>query len=244
MKVANLAVVVALAGATVLSATGIQRACRSVSHHPDSTSSQGNPSKDLLSGEVGSIIGRQTATMAAETSQRAGPRPSRTALSVPRAGIPTTAVPKANNYESQLDVSVKGRVFPLPDSVVEQGKKYKGVSGPLGYDDQRQALALFADEARDVAWAPNLEKALLDSAGSDGGGSIVVRRIECRTTLCIVELASSNGLPDGLSYDEAKILDLRNMINMRGREVDASSKGINVLVTIYCRRSTNNFRPC
>lgn len=120
----------------------------------------------------------------------AGPVPSadpRGPTQVDGSGLPNNVAAGAGTTDPN---SVVGRPFPVSASVAAGCKVYT-------CPEMDEVLARFAQEPRDSAWAAQMEAKLQDYVESQPG-QYQIRAIECRTTLCFIEVASpygSFGLP-------------------------------------------------
>jgi hypothetical protein len=81
--------------------------------------------------------------------------------------------------------SVIGRPFPVSASVAAGCKVYT-------CPETDEALARFAREPQDPAWSAQMEAKLQNYVESQPG-QYKIRAIECRTTLCFIEVASPYG---------------------------------------------------
>jgi len=116
--------------------------------------------------------------------------------------------------------AVVGRHFPVSASVIA-GCKSRG--GCPNLDEQ---LDKFAQEPRDLAWAADVESKLraLVMASS---GQFAIRSVECRTSLCAIEVASLSGpFLSGISLNPALRALLYSGYGAFGIERDASSAKI------------------
>jgi len=84
------------------------------------------------------------------------------------------------------DLSVVGRPFPLSPSMKAKCRVDDGCAPEL------RLLKQFSQQPRDPVWAPKMEAGLRDLVMSQPGYSI--RAIECRTSLCVAEVASGLGM--------------------------------------------------
>ena len=85
--------------------------------------------------------------------------------------------------------SVVGRPFPVSPTVEKMCRHFK-----LTCDETLEGLlSQFAQEPRDPPWSAKAEAALRDYVLLNEPGKFSIHTIECRTTLCIVEVESPYG---------------------------------------------------
>jgi len=94
-------------------------------------------------------------------------------------------------------------------------------------------LSLMAKEKRNDAWAPQAEYGLQKFAEAQAGGQFSVRNIECRSSLCAIEVVSLYGqyFTGPAPYRDP----LNNLVGFTGLEVVGTEKdadGIKVFVTL------------
>ncbi len=102
--------------------------------------------------------------------------------------------------------------------------------------DVRRVLSEFSQEPRDLVWATNIENRLRALAESD---NYTVRDIECRTSLCVGEVASTYGrFPwmEDLGKDTALEKSLLPVVATYGYETDPSMGRTTVTLMTYIRR--------
>lgn len=108
----------------------------------------------------------------------------------------------------------------------------------MGKDCNELQLHRFAEEPRDSVWAPEMEAKLRDLARSDPMGSYTVRNVECRTTICAMEVASPGGPYFG-SIDVTSPLyrQISSGIEINAYETHPDSVKITVTLKIFVRRN-------
>ncbi len=99
-----------------------------------------------------------------------------------------------------------GRHFPVSQSVQSTCETYSDRC-----KHQYELLSAMKDQPRDLAWAPKLESRLREALEGDEG-AYRVRTIECRLSLCAVEVESTMGRHAGLDYSS----ELTNQVRERG----------------------------
>jgi hypothetical protein len=134
---------------------------------------------------------------------------------------------------SKTENSVIGNPFPVSTSVQNSCKP-----NPL-CDRMKAALKEMGQEGRDDAWATDMEDKLKEYSVSFGPDKYTVRSVECRESLCAIEVASAYGLlPLGLPYSYGGIFDsdLKLWDSWTGRETDQLGTMVTVTLQMYRRR--------
>jgi hypothetical protein len=130
------------------------------------------------------------------------------------------------------DASAIGIPFPISASVGDLCKRESNMCG-----DVPERLAKMAQEPRDQAWATETEGRLQDNILSQGSNKYSIRDIECRTSLCAVEVASAYGPYVGLGYeDQVKFGLLNGQLTIGAFEKDPAGARITVTVITFTRR--------
>jgi len=93
----------------------------------------------------------------------------------------------SNEHDKPNDVI--GRPFPLSQSVIQTCTHPPGRSH---CPHLAEFLADFAAEPREHEWAQTSESQLRKFIMSSNSGELTIRTIECRTTRCVIEVASRN----------------------------------------------------
>jgi hypothetical protein len=126
--------------------------------------------------------------------------------------------------------AVIGRPFPVSPSV-ESGCKLDD-----SCSDLHQMLSRFAEEPRDPAWASEMEGKLRDLVMLDSG-EYTVRDVECRTSICLVEVASLYGVYyRQIPADNPLSKRLLPMAGDWGYELDPNSARVTVTIAPFRRR--------
>lgn len=188
--------------------------------------------------DIAGSLSKDSSTQSFKAVDEAAPTITRT---------PSTSQGSAESQGEQQegsDNSVVGKPFSLPVSIEASCKKYGSSSYPKGCDSMFEALAAFAGESRDTPWADDSEQRLKTLISKEEGDATNLRQIECRSTLCVTEVASPLHSYRGLSYYDAVGSGLGNMIFIWGYEGDSPAARIVVSLTVYCRRGSNTVRPC
>jgi len=191
-----------------------------------------------------SALGRSTREL-----QAAGPNtePSRQAIAatsepintergsepstLPSNGEPPGAASQSDGKE------VIGRPFPISASV-ESSCKVLSKPGQDACSETHELLALMAQEPRDPVWAPDMEDKLRGLILASESGKFVPRAVECRTTLCVVEVVSQYApFPGDIPRDnplrgELSLAD----IGIFGHERNAQGEPITLSLIPFARR--------
>jgi hypothetical protein len=127
------------------------------------------------------------------------------------------------------DRSVIDRPFPVSASVVAGCRL-------VACPELDEALAKFSAEPRDSMWAPGVEQELRDFVDAQSG-KYTIRNIECRSTMCMVEVASISGsFLEGISMSPQLDKLLLSGVGGFGYERDPSSARVTVTTIPYNRR--------
>jgi hypothetical protein len=149
--------------------------------------------------------------------------------------ITDTESPSSVNPDDLYPQSVVGRPFPVSESIEAICKRY---STPTKDDcaEEHQLMEKMAQEPRDPKWASGLEAKLRQEVLATGPGKYDVRAIECRSTLCALEVQSKFGIyiskyETHLWHDELFIGP-----SLIGYERDEGGNRITVYLRFYTRR--------
>jgi hypothetical protein len=104
---------------------------------------------------------------------------------------PTTAGATASTAMDPRNVI--GRPFPVSASVISGCKS-------AGCPRVDEYLSQFAQEPRDLAWASDMEIALRNYVTASQP-DVTIRNVECRTSVCFIEVASVGPFLKGISLD-------------------------------------------
>ncbi len=152
----------------------------------------------------------------------------------PMQGGSESPTPKSVARE-EPDDSVIGRPFPVSASVEARCRNWANkADDPC--EDVHKLLSRMAQEPRDTAWAAQMEEEIRDQVMTGSPGKYSIRAVECRTSVCAVEVASLFGLYFGPKYDDPLSSKLEQGIHTWGYEFDASGGRITVTVMPFTRR--------
>jgi hypothetical protein len=144
------------------------------------------------------------------------------------ADIGPTAIPAA---PMGIDTAVIGRAFQVSNSVESRCKPEPNLC-----TDVLRNLAKLAQEPRDNVWAADMEKLIQANIAQQEQNKYLIRNIECRASVCAVELASIFG-PYLIGRDDQLHSSLRPGIATLGvYETDASGARTTVTVETFTRR--------
>jgi hypothetical protein len=145
-----------------------------------------------------------------------------------RGDIGPTAVPAA---PMGIDTSVIGRAFQVSNSVESRCKHEPNLC-----TDVLRNLGKLEQEPRDNVWAADMEKLIQANIAEQEQKKYLIRNIECRTSVCAVEVASIFG-PYLIGRDDQLHSSLRPGIATLGvYETDASGARTTVTVETFTRR--------
>jgi hypothetical protein len=151
--------------------------------------------------------------------------------SLPSNGEPPGAASLSDGKE------VIGLPFPTSASV-ESGCMNLSKPGQDACSETHGLLARMAQEPRDPVWAPGTEAKLRELILATESGKFVPRTVECRTSLCVVEVVSQNApFPGDIPRDnplngELSLAD----IGIFGHERNAQGEPVTVSVVPFQRR--------
>jgi hypothetical protein len=143
--------------------------------------------------------------------------------------------PKARPL-SGTDDSVIGVPFLVPASlerVCVLGERKQGVDL---CERQHNLLAEMAKQPRDLAWAAKTETLIQDEVLSLSPGDFFIRNIECRSSICAVELESPTSWYSGASYEFDAANGLVDGVTMGGAvETDSEGRQVKVSVVLFTK---------
>ena len=136
-----------------------------------------------------------------------------------------------NPHGIGIDKSVKGQTFEISASVKE-GCKSDAVECPL----VMASVGRMAEEPRDMDWAAKMEATIQSAFDSQGPDKYVIRNVECRTSICILEV-EVHGLGPTIRYEDAIFSSLRpHAMTIGVREYDSSGASYHVELMDFERR--------
>jgi hypothetical protein len=137
----------------------------------------------------------------------------------------------SNPHGIGIDRSVKGQTFEISTSVKE-GCKSDTVECPLVMTSVRR----MAEEPRDLDWAAKMEATIQSAFDSQGPDKYVVRNVECRTSICILEV-EVHGPGPTIRYEDPIFTSLRpHAMTIGVREYDSSGASYHVELMDFERR--------
>lgn len=144
--------------------------------------------------------------------------------------------------ESGADVDTRdsdaliGPPFPVSESVEAECKRHRVEGENPRCTDPHEALAQFARERRDEAWATAMEEKIRDYLLTKEPGTQPIRALECRTSICAIECTSGYHGSCRLEYEFTRVIGLLGHGSMQGYETSATGAMVTVTVLTYIRR--------
>jgi hypothetical protein len=160
---------------------------------------------------------------------------------------PAVSAQEAGSGGSSGDIAVSdpnalvGRAFTISPSVETQcTKRAQDNPEDKTCEIANEALSKMAQEARDPEWASATEAKLREELSNGAYNNPIIRSIECRQTMCAIEVASVGiiGFPGLLGEQMEKngfSMEKGREPNMMGFETDSSGAKFTVDVWIYYR---------
>lgn len=137
--------------------------------------------------------------------------------------------------ERGTDISVVGRPFPVSPSVAASCRAISG-GGDDACDSTWEPLKKMAQEPRSSAWAKEMESMLRDHIAQVDPGKYTIRALECRTSVCVIEVESIFGPYFGsFDHDAPLFKVLYPGIGAHGYESNPDATRITVTVMPYTR---------
>ncbi len=107
---------------------------------------------------------------------------------------PSRESARVDEIASTTTPSMAGRPFPVSQSVEASCERLSGRRGTI-CDDVYVFLERMAKEPRSPVWAAQMEAKLREHVASSQQGTFIIRTVECRTTVCALEVESHVGRP-------------------------------------------------
>jgi hypothetical protein len=138
---------------------------------------------------------------------------------------------KTVTASSEIDESVVDQPFTISASIRE-GCKRDTIECPL----VMASVGKMVKEPRDVEWAAKMEATIQSAFDSRGLGKYAIRNVECRTSLCILEV-EVHVLGPVVRYEDAIFSRLRpNAMTIGVNEYDSSGASFLVELMDFERR--------
>jgi hypothetical protein len=129
-----------------------------------------------------------------------------------------------------IDNSVEGQSFEISASI-KQGCKSDHIECPL----VMASVGKMVKEPRDMDWAAKMEATIQSAFDSQGSDKYVIRNVECRTSICILEVEGH--VPEATNrYEGAIVFSLRPHALTSVREHDSSGASYRVELMDFERR--------
>lgn len=143
-----------------------------------------------------------------------------------------------NDIEAANSNAVVDRPIPMSDSVAASCRDSVAKWGEVALCHILQRLSVMTQQPRDLVWAQEMEEKLRDIVHAEPG-EYTIRVLECRQSLCVVEVASTNGLfpfiqRTGYSEPIHKEIAARDVQN--AYEIDGSGAKVTVSLWLFERR--------
>jgi hypothetical protein len=129
------------------------------------------------------------------------------------------------------DQSVVGIPFAVSDSVEVVCKRRRVNLCEMIHED----LTSLSHEARDLAWAPKIESLIRNKVSSQGPDTYSIRSVDCRSTICAVEVESTADAYISTNYNFQVANGLAEGRKAFGEEVDASGHRVMVSLIVFVR---------
>jgi hypothetical protein len=131
-----------------------------------------------------------------------------------------------------IDISVVGQAFHVSDPVKE-GCKRDTIECPV----VMESLARMAKEPRDMYWAAKMEEEIQAVVDAQGSEKFVVRNLECRSSICILEVEVHDPGSVVDRYNNAIVSNLKpNGAAIGETELDASGAHFNTQLLDFYRK--------
>jgi hypothetical protein len=134
---------------------------------------------------------------------------------------------------SGTDDSVIGVPFPVPASAEGVCTISKRLHGPDLCERQHKLLAKMAKEPRDLAWAAKTETLIQDEVTSLSPGNYSIRNIECRSSICAVEMESLSDWYSGATIEFDNANNLVDGFRLHAVETDSVGREIKVSLVLF-----------
>jgi hypothetical protein len=132
---------------------------------------------------------------------------------------------------SGIDESVVDQPFQISSSIRE-GCKSDTIECPL----VMASAARMAKEPRDIDWAAKMEERIQAAVDMQAAGNFVIRNLECRTSICILEVECRSGTFTA-RYDDVITSSLRpDALTISAPEYDPSGTRFHVELMDFARR--------
>jgi hypothetical protein len=133
---------------------------------------------------------------------------------------------------SGIDESVVGQAFQVSDPVKESCKR-DTIECPLVMD----SLTRMVKEPRDMYWAARMEEEIQAVVDAQGLGKYVVRNLECRTSICILEVEVHDHGTFVARYDNVIVSNLQpNALVGGNTEIDPSGAHFHTELLDFSRK--------
>jgi hypothetical protein len=176
-----------------------------------------------------------------DSSVTAHPIPSQelnaAASTIPVANTKTEKAPvgdlgNAVSTPSGIDESVVGQAFQVSDPVKESCRR-DTIECPL----VMASLTRMVKEPRDMYWAGRMEEEIQAVVDAQGPGKYLVRNLECRTSVCILEVEVHDPGSFVARYDNIIVSNLKpNALVIGNTEIDPSGAHFHTELLDFSRK--------
>ncbi len=177
-------------------------------------------------------VGTSTAASTPSNGMQRSPRASQAAAES------TTPRPQANEHKRAVsdDAPVIGPPFPVSPSVEASCKRLSTPASDF-CEGAHRLLDKMSRERRDPAWASEMEQKLRDHIATSEPGKFTIRALECRSSVCILEVESILGpYTGGFRSGSPLYKQLDWDLPARGYETNVDSARVTVTLMPYTRQ--------
>jgi hypothetical protein len=200
----------------------------------DSVTSHSDSPSDLR--KSNNVIPGQSPESLSGEIHPSGPASTNPAVTPRQDSGSESQTPSSVNTEASDPAAVIGRPFPVSASVVAKCRSWSTKGGNEICDEVHRTLSEMAQEPRDPAWATDMEAKLRNLVLAQEPGDLSIRSIECRQSLCAVEVTSLIGPYCELHYDDLVKINMSNGLCIHGRETGPSGARVIVSLESFSRR--------
>ena len=140
--------------------------------------------------------------------------------------------PGAKGYSWATGIDPTGIEFPISDSIKRACEKLAKLQHGNCHD-HTAVLARLAKEGRDEAWATSVEDAIASQVLAKP--NFLIRSLDCRLTVCAVEIESTSGVFDRTAPDKLKTI-LSRVDTITGYERNSSNQLVTVTSITFARK--------
>lgn len=138
-----------------------------------------------------------------------------------------------------VDVSVVGHPFPVSQSILARCESTRPSYRPASCEPDKKLLAEMLGEPREEPWATKAEgliHGLVENVEKKESGNFTIRALECRTSICFLEVASIFGPFTTTLYEFERDSGLRAEYPVDTVETDENGAKAHVMLWPFTRR--------